>query len=399
MSKHTVVIDRCEPETPNEQVSAQVEAMLARLPGIDERLARAARILIKVNTGVGRAPQYRGRPIDCVDGSVFAGLAAFVHERTEAHVLVGDGWRAGGLEERARERGYMAPIEQYGYELVDLAQAPYARFDVPYPAMFRWYELSSALQDVDLTISVSKMKSHHLCGITLSIKNLFGLAPTPVYAFPMVALHSPIRQPGILADLTALFPPEICLIDGIVGCNYAEWAVMGGDPVTTGVLIAGDNAVATDAVGAQYMCVDPATSVGTAPFWLTDNHIRFASERGLGSIDAADVEVIGQMPAIRKPFSVAIDMHPQTAAQGARWREEMCRQAQGYFADRGRYVRDYVGEIVMIGKGKVLMHAPAAEFQTSKMQASLETEGIGFHECFVKLVREAEEELTGPYGL
>ena len=48
--------------------------------------------------------------------------------------------------------------------------------------------------------------------------------------------------------------PSIGLIDGIIGEKYHEW---GGDPVSSGILIAGNNLVATDAVGARFMGVDP----------------------------------------------------------------------------------------------------------------------------------------------
>ena len=399
MPKHTVVIERCKSDTANEQVSARVGEMLGKLPGLDERLSSARRIFVKLNIGLGQAPEYLGRPFDCVDSSVFSGLATFVRDRTDAHVLIGDGWGDAALADRARDRGHMAAIERCGYELVHLGTPPYARFDVPEPAMFRWYELSSALQDVDLTISVSKMKAHHLCGITLSIKNLFGLPPTSVYCSPLLALHSNVRQPGILADLTSMFPPEICLIDGIVGCSYAEWHGQGADPVAPGVLIAGDNPVATDAVGARFMRVDPAAPLGTAPFWLTDNHIRFASERGLGSIADADIDIIGDIPAVRKQFSVATDFHPESPAHGERWRADVCRQAEVYFRDRDRYAGEYAGEVVLFGKGEALYHATAPQLRMSDMFGALTDAGIGPYECFVKLVREEEDELKGPYGL
>ncbi|MCJ7738845.1 MAG: DUF362 domain-containing protein, partial [Anaerolineae bacterium] len=255
--KHTVVIERCDPKSPDVEVRDKVAEMLSKLPDIDERLGSAHRIFVKVNIGLRQAPTYHDRPFDCVDPAVFGGLAAFVRERTDAHVLVGDGCDGIAPAEVARRHGHMAIMEQAGFEFLDLHQPPYARFTVPQPSMFRWYDLSAALEEVDLVISVAKMKAHHLCGFTLTMKNLFGLPPGPIYGSPRASLHSQIRLPGILADLSQLFPSEICLIDGVVGCNFQEWAGQGGDPVSSGILIAGNNPVATDATGARFMGIDP----------------------------------------------------------------------------------------------------------------------------------------------
>lgn len=396
MARHTVVIEPCAPQASNEEVSAKVVDMLGQLPGIDERLGRAKRIFIKPNIGISKAPSYLGRPFDCVDSAVFAGLAAFLRDRTDAHVLVGDGCDGIAPTDAARERGHMAIIEEAGFQFVNLHQPPHTRFAVPDPAMFRWYELSSALQDVDLFVSLAKMKSHHLCGVTLTMKNLFGLPPGPVYGSPRGTLHSAIRLPRILADLNQLFTPDICLIDGIVGCNYGEWHGM-GDPVSPGILIAGDNPVATDATAARFMGADPTAPRGMPPFLRADNHIRLASDLGLGSIQRADIDLIGEMPADRKPFSVSGAAEPETVTQAERARGEVCRMAQRYFDDRERYAEQYMDQVVMMGKDKVLLHAPIAEISAQTVFGTLAAEGVEFYEAFFKLVQAEEAELREPY--
>jgi len=281
---------------------------------------------------------------------------------------------------------------------VDLHQPLHTRFAVPEPAMFRWYELSSALQEVDLFVSLAKMKSHSLCGVTLTMKNLFGLPPRPIYGSPRGALHSAIRLPRILADLNQLFRPGICLIDGIVGCNYYEWHST-GDPVSPGTLIAGDNPVATDATAARFMGVDPTAPRGMPPFLHADNHIHLASTLGLGSIQHADIDLVGEMPADRKPFSILGAAETGTVAQAERARREHCRLAQQYFEDRDRYARDYLGEFVLLGKDKVLLHAPLGKISTQAVFGTLAAEGVAFDEAFLKLVQAEEAELREPYTM
>ena len=45
------------------------------------------------------------------------------------------------------------------------------------------------LRQVDWVVSVAKMKTHHWAGVTLSMKNLFGLLPGIYYGWPKNVLH------------------------------------------------------------------------------------------------------------------------------------------------------------------------------------------------------------------
>jgi uncharacterized protein (DUF362 family) len=396
MARPTVVIENCDPQTTNEKVVALVEAMLSRLPGLAERVCRARRIFVKLNLGIPDCPTYRDRPIAYTDPAVLAGLAKFLRGRTTAIVLVGDGSDFIAPTEAARRRGHMAVVEQYGLQFVDLNQPPFARFEAACPAMFRRYELSAELKGVDLWFSVAKMKSHHLCGVTLSLKNLFGIPPNTVYASPRFALHSPIRLPRILADLAQICAPAVGLIDGIIGQNYSEW---GGDPVSSGVLIAGDNLVATDAVGARFMGVDPQATFGTPPFLRADNHIRIAADLGLGPADMAQIDVLGSMPVDRKPYAVAGGTEPGIAAQSHRLRQEASRQAAWYFRERDRFAREYLNEIVFLGKGKVILHEKVNDQFFDHAFRTLDAQKLDLYETFVKLVLAEEAELAEPYAL
>jgi hypothetical protein len=231
------------------------------------------------------------------------------------------------------------------------------------------------------------------------MKNLFGLPPTPIYGSPrFMTLHSPIRLPRILADLTKMFKPEICLIDGIVGCNYQEWGGM-GDPVSPGVLIVGDNPVATDAVGARFMGVNPEALRGTPPFLHADNHIRLAAELGLGLAAKADIDLIGQMPAQRKPFTIIGAAEPETSLGAERAHQKACRQAQAYFAERERYVKEYLDETVLLCDDQVLYHAPLAEVTFRAIVQALGGNPFRFYESFATLVQQEEAELRAPYDV
>ena len=60
-----------------------------------------------------------------------------------------------------------------------------------------------------------------------------------------------------------------------------------------GLLIAGRNAVCTDAVTAAVMGYEPDASDGTKPFNNGANMLRLASERGVGTNLLSEIDVTG----------------------------------------------------------------------------------------------------------
>ncbi|MCW5979564.1 MAG: DUF362 domain-containing protein [Bryobacteraceae bacterium] len=115
--------------------------------------------------------------------------------------------------------------------------------------------LPEAVLSADIVISVPKIKTHHWAGVTLSLKNLFGVAPGSVYGWPKNVLH----WQGIsrsIAELAATVPVHFVIADGIE-------AMEGNGPLHGAArplrcLVLGDDPVATDATCSRLMGIDPA---------------------------------------------------------------------------------------------------------------------------------------------
>ena len=112
----------------------------------------------------------------------------------------------------------------------------------------------STFKQVDLIVSVAKLKTHHLAGVTLSLKNMFGVMPGIYYGWPKNVLHSAGIEPAIL-DINATLRPHLAIVDGIVGME-GDGPIM-GDPKTAGVLVMGRNLTAVDSTCARIMRIDP----------------------------------------------------------------------------------------------------------------------------------------------
>jgi len=207
------------------------------------------------------------------------------------------------------EWGYEAIASDLGVTLIDLNQAkPYSDFKEKLVGaahfIYDSFIFNQILSDVDVFMSVSKMKNHYLAGVTHTMKNLYGLVPYRFYrlnnndryrsGFHGTETQTKERLPRIIVDINRARPIHFSLIDGIKTTQGGEgpW-VESVTPIQPGVLIAGKNPVATDAVATAVMGHDPTGDYPDSPFVRSDNHINLAAQAGLGMNRLDEIEVRG----------------------------------------------------------------------------------------------------------
>src|ERR687891_185304 len=102
--------------------------------------------------------------------------------------------------------------------------------------------LPETLYNADLLVSMPKLKTHHWAGVTLSLKNMFGVVPGAVYGWPKNALHWAGIHESIVDINSSLPIPQFAIVDGIVGMEGN--GPLHGQPKDSGVLILGNDLVA-----------------------------------------------------------------------------------------------------------------------------------------------------------
>jgi hypothetical protein len=102
------------------------------------------------------------------------------------------------------------------------------------------------------------------------------------------------RMPRITAEVVASRPIHLAFIDGVETVTGGEgpW-VAGLQIVKPNVLIAGTDALATDAIATAVMGYNPRAPKGTAPFTGCDNTFLLSEQLGLGTADPSKIEVRG----------------------------------------------------------------------------------------------------------
>jgi uncharacterized protein (DUF362 family) len=344
-----VAVARCA--SYREDIAAQLARMFDQLGGIGP-LVRGKTVTIKLNLTGSPGLRFQGKAL---------GITHYTHPSVAAaaaHVI----GRAGARRIRFVEScwGTGGPLEEYlldaGWNVRTLSAAAagiefentnaqgkskgYHRFPVPgggylYPA----YDLNRAYEETDVFVSLAKLKNHETCGVTLALKNCFGITPASVYgddagrgepnenptkgrlevfhlgkrgpskSAPQETDPTSSRDPGyrvprVVADLAAARPIHLSIIEGVESIAGGEgpW-IQGIRTVRPGVLIAGTNPVNTDAVAMEVMGYNPKARRGTAPFRTCDNTLLLAEARGVGTADPNRIEVRGAPVAeVRYPF-------------------------------------------------------------------------------------------------
>ena len=154
----------------------------------------------------------------------------------------------------------------------------------------------------DFLVSMPKIKTHHWSGVTLAMKNMFGIVPGARYGWPKNILHWRGIQESIL-DLCATVPIHFVIADGIIAMEGN--GPLNGTPRPLGSIVLSDDPVAADATCARLMGFEPGRIV----------HISEGAQF-LGNVDLGHIDQIGETtrpPAA--PFRVVPEFEHLYAVQ------------------------------------------------------------------------------------
>ena len=139
-----------------------------------------------------------------------------------------------------------------------------------------------------------KVKTHHWAGVTLSMKNMFGIVPGMKYGWPKNDLHWHGIHESIL-DICATVPIRFVIADGIEAMEGN--GPLQGEPRKLNRIVLADDPVAADATCARLMGLNPGSV----------RHIREGSHF-LGHAESDRIVMTGEpMPNSIEPFSVLPD--------------------------------------------------------------------------------------------
>jgi hypothetical protein len=165
--------------------------------------------------------------------------------------------------------------------LIDLKKEKVRKVGLPDESHLKKLYVFERVFTADVIINVAKTKTIISAQMSMGMKNLKGLIrDDSKKQCHYTNLHSAI------VDINRLIKPDITIIEGLVGCSLF-------DPIEHGVLLAGEDVVALDAVAALCVGVDPKTV----------KYLCMAEQAGLGVMDMGKIQIFGDQPeTVRKEY-------------------------------------------------------------------------------------------------
>lgn len=284
--------------TPDDNEIAQMvaEAIIGAVGpgGLNNLVAPGDTVLIKPNLGCG----YK------------------THETTDWQVvkpIVQAAWQAGASSVTFAEgegcnygtavfdlSGYTANITDVVYvNFNDIAAYPTYNITVTGGYWGEPIVIPQVYFDADVVITVPALKTHNEAGVTLGLKNAFGVPPVSAYSGGYsyrLLLHTDYGIRKTIPQINLAKKPDLVVIDAILaGEGQGPWYA---DPVVMNTILAGRDLVALDAVGTAIMGIEPER----IPYLV------YSQYKNLGVMDLDAIQIVGTSIAnIQRDFALPVE--------------------------------------------------------------------------------------------
>ncbi|MEM4142999.1 MAG: DUF362 domain-containing protein [Candidatus Bathyarchaeia archaeon] len=245
-------------ECKERNVASIKQAIMEALGLIEYSLPKAEKIVIKPNmcyywdwsTGQTTDPLFVSALIELFREQISSNVEIFVVESDASAMKCKYAFKYLGYEKLARE---------YGVNLVNLSEAEAEMAQVKVNDEVFEFSVPKIIKDSDLRVNAAKMKYMSFTKISCALKNIYGCNPYP----KKFQHHSKLDQ--VLAALNKIMPFDLHVLEGLTVC--------GSKPLKLGLILASQDPVATDAVAATIMGINPKQLA----------YLKLAENEGLGS--------------------------------------------------------------------------------------------------------------------
>jgi uncharacterized protein (DUF362 family) len=239
------------------------EQAMQAIGGMGRFVSKGDVVWVKPNIGWARKPELAA----CTNPEVVATLTRLCLDAGAKTVKVGD-YTCHDARRSYRNSGIEAAAKEAGAEIVYIDDRRFRDVKLGGERLEEW-PLYPEIIESDLVINVPIAKHHGLSRATVAMKNYMG-----VIGGQRNAWHQAL--PECLVDITRFMKPRLCVLDAVrILTNHGPQGGNPADVKLTGIVAAGTDIVAIDALGAEILDHDP-NEIQT---------VKKAHEAGLGEID------------------------------------------------------------------------------------------------------------------
>lgn len=220
------------------------------LVGAKELLPSDGLIILKPNLTNGSGP-----PVTTSVRFVEA-VHDYCARHTAARIAIGEGSGSGSTFDAFSALGYTEFAKAAGIPLIDFNSEKTVLVGREDAFHLKEFHMPIVARDA-FVISLPVLKDHCFTKTTIAMKNMFGMAPAPFYrgSWNKSRLHTPSCHRSVV-DVCLYKRPALCVVDASVALCGGH---LSGNQRALGVILAGEDAVAVDAVGSALLGHDPST--------------------------------------------------------------------------------------------------------------------------------------------
>lgn len=191
------------------------------------------------------------------------------------------------------KKGIFGLAQELGFEILNLEEMGPEGWSRVTPPDSHWSEgfhFPRVYLEAESTVQTCCLKTHAYGGhFTLSLKNAVGLLPLAGYPY-MKELHTSPYQRQMIAEINTAYTPDLVVLDGVEA--FVDGGPARGTRANAGVILAGTDRVAIDAVGVAILRLLGTTpEVSQGPIFVQEQIAR-AAELGLGVSSPEQVHLI-----------------------------------------------------------------------------------------------------------
>jgi len=211
-------------------------------------------------------------------------------------ITLGDRSGMGDTRTVMQSKGIFDLASELGFETVvfdELGADGWVPADAPGSHWRRGFSLARPAVEAQATVQTCNLKTHRYGGhFTLSLKNSVGLAAKSVpgegYNY-MTELHDSRDQRRMIAEINAAYTPALIVLDGVEA--FTSGGPDTGNKVEAGVILAGVDRIAVDAVGVAILRLLGTTDAVSRGRIFELEQLARAVELGLGVTQAEAIDI------------------------------------------------------------------------------------------------------------
>jgi uncharacterized protein (DUF362 family) len=219
-------------------------------------------------------------------------LVAEMKTRGASHFTVGDSCGPGDTKSVISQKGIPALAQEVGFNIMNFDELPADAWVECKPPNSYWkngFKLAKPVVEAEYLLWTCCLKTHQFGGVhSLSLKLAVGVLEKKVRFPEMHASQDHMRH--MIAELNYGFKPHLIVMDGVD--IFVDGGPMTGKLVKAGVVIAGTDRVAIDAVGLAVLKHHGANEAIMSKKIFEQDQMARAVELGIGIKSPSQIEIV-----------------------------------------------------------------------------------------------------------